>query len=131
MYRPPPLRGRPVLDGKRVLLIDDKQATRDTRVGVLRSHGVEVDVADNLQAAGILWKPNHYHLILLDVRRYFPAEVLEFYERIRDTSPRQRIGFIVGPPLYLTRNWPGEASIEEASPGQWWEDTVKRFSKAA
>src|SRR5205809_887743 len=37
MYHPPPCRGRSLLDGKKVLLIDEKQTTRDTRANVLRS----------------------------------------------------------------------------------------------
>jgi len=36
MYRPPPLRGRPVLAGKRFLLIDRCQATLQVRAAVLR-----------------------------------------------------------------------------------------------
>ena len=39
MYRPPPLRGRPVLANKNVLLIDRCQATREVRAAVLRSPG--------------------------------------------------------------------------------------------
>ena len=38
MYHPPPLRGCPVLAGKKVLLIDRNQSTRDARASVLRDH---------------------------------------------------------------------------------------------
>jgi len=96
MHRPPPLRGRSPFDGRKVLLIDQKQVTRDTRANVLRSHGVEVDAADSLQRARVLWKPHRYDLVLLDVRRQFPGEALQFYEQIRDASPRQRFAFLVG-----------------------------------
>jgi len=48
MYRPPPLRGRPALADKKVLLIDRCQATREVRAAVLRSHGVEVHTAAEL-----------------------------------------------------------------------------------
>ena len=89
MYRPAPLRGRSPFDGKKVLLIDERQATREVRENVLRSHGVEVDAADSLQRACVLWKPHRYHLVLLDVRRQFPGEALQFYEQIRDASPRK------------------------------------------
>jgi len=129
MYRAPPLRGRSLLDGKKVLLIDEKQATRNTRVSVLRSHGVEVDAADTLQRARVLWRPHRYHLILIDVRHQFPGEALQFYEQVKDASPGQRFAFLVGPPVYLTRNWPLEVTLEDAS-GQW-EQTVKRFARAA
>ena len=118
------------LRDRKVLLIDDKQSTRDTRVDVLRSHGVAVDAADSLQMARILWQPNVYDLVMLDVRRYSPEEALEFYERIKDTRPRQRIVFLVGPPVYLSHTWPGEVAVDDAPRGQWGE-TVKRFLAAA
>ena len=130
MYHPPPRRGRSLLDGKKVLLIDEKQTTRETRANVLRGHGVEVDAADSLQRARVLWRPRRYDLILLDVRGHLPGEALEFYEQIRDVSPRQRFAFLAGPRLYLSLTWPGEISLEEASRGQW-EQAVKRFARAA
>ncbi len=130
MYRPAPLRGRSPFDGKKVLLIDERQATREVRENVLRSHGVEVDAADSLQRACVLWKPHRYHLVLLDVRRQFPGEALQFYEQIRDASPRQRFAFLVGPPVYVLRRWPLELTFEDTPRGQWGE-TVKRFLAAA
>jgi CheY-like chemotaxis protein len=48
MYRPPPLRGQPVLANKKVLLIDRNQPTRDVRVRILQSHGVEVHAAKDV-----------------------------------------------------------------------------------
>jgi hypothetical protein len=48
MYRPPPLRGQPVLEGKTVLLIDRNQPTREVRARLLQSHGVEVHAAEDL-----------------------------------------------------------------------------------
>jgi len=129
MYRPPPLRGRPVLEGKKVLLVDNNQPTRDVRVSVLRSHGVEVEAAADFSSARSLQRLHHYDWIFLDVRRHFPGEALQFYEQVKDTSPGQRFAFLVGPPVYLTRNWPLEVTLEDAS-GQW-EQTVKRFARAA
>jgi response regulator RpfG family c-di-GMP phosphodiesterase len=129
MYRPP-LRNRPVLADKKVLLIDRSQATRDARAAVLRSRGVEVHEAEEIPAARFLWQPNVYHLVMLDVRRYSPAEALEFYEQIRGADPRQRIVFLVGPPVYLSHTWPDAVSSGDTSRGQWAE-TVKRFLAAA
>ena len=130
MYYPPPLRGRAVLAGKKVLLIDRCQATCEVRAGVLRSHGVEVHAVEEISAARFLWQPNIYDLVMLDVRRYSPAETLEFYEQIKQASPRERVVFLVGPPTYLSLTWPGEVIAEDASSGQWGE-TVKRFLVAA
>ncbi len=115
---------------KRVLLIDRCQATREVRAAVLRSHGVEVHEAEEISAARFIWQPRVDDLVMLDVRRHSPGEGLEFYEQIRDASPGQRFAFLVGPPVYLSRNWPGEVTIENTSRGQWGE-TVKRFMAAA
>jgi len=130
MYRPPPLRGQPVLEGKTVLLIDRNQPTRDVRVRVLQSHGVEVHAAEDLSGARFLWQHNVYDLVLLDVRRHLPGEALEFYEQIRTASPKEHFAFLVGPPVYLSRTWPGEFCEVDASQGQWGA-TVRRFLTAA
>jgi len=130
MYRPPPLRGQPVLEGKTVLLIDRNQRTREARASVLRSHGIQVHEAESLQAARFLWQPNVYDLILLNVRRHLPGEALEFYEQIRSASPNEQFAFLVGPPVYLSRTWPGEVTEVDGSQGQWGA-TVGRFLTAA
>jgi len=126
----PLLRGRTVLAGKKVLLIDRCQATCQVRAAVLRSHGVKVHAAEEISAALSLWQPNIYDLVMLDVRRYSSGETLEFYEQIKQASPRERVVFLVGPPTYLSLTWPGEVIAEDASSGQWGE-TVKRFLAAA
>jgi len=131
MYRPPPLRGQPVFEGKTVLLIDRNQPTLEVRASVMRNHGVEVHEADSLEAARFLWQPNVYDLILLDVRRHLSGEALEFYEQITTASSnKERFAFLVGPPVYLSRTWPGEVTMVDASQGQWGA-TVRRFLTAA
>ena len=129
MHRPP-LRGRPVLADKRVLLIDRLQATREARAAVLRSHGVEVHEAEELSSARFLWQPSVYDLVMFDLRRYSREEALEFYEQIRAAAPHQRIIFLTGPPKYMSRTWPGDIASGDTSRGQWGE-TVKRFLAAA
>jgi CheY-like chemotaxis protein len=129
MYHPPN-RGRPVHEGKKVLLIDRCQATCEVRASFLRNHGVEVHAAADLSGARFLWHPNFYQLIMLDTRRYSPADVLEFCAQIRDASPHERIAFLVGPPAYVSFTWPGEVVAEDASSGQW-RETVRRFWAAA
>ena len=129
MYRPP-LRNRPVLADKNVLLIDRCQATRAVRAAVLRSRGVEVYEAEEISAARFLWQPNVYDLVMLDVRRYSPEETREFYEQIKGASPRQQFAFLMNPPRYLLRTRPGELAAGDTSRGEWAE-TVKRFLTAA
>ena len=119
------------LSDKKVLLIDRNQPTRDVRASVLRSRGVEVHVAENLQVARFLWQPNVYDLILLDIRRHPPGEALELYEQIKQASPQQRFAFLVGPPpFYLSLTWPTETVDAEKQP-QRWAETIKRFVAAA
>jgi hypothetical protein len=130
MYHPPPLRGRPALADRKVLLIDRCQATREVRSAVLRTHAVEVHEAEELSTARFLWQPHVYDLVMLDVRRYSPAEALEFYEQIRGADPRQQFAFLMGPPQYLSRTWPGEIAGDDTARGQW-SETVKRFLAAA
>ncbi len=126
----PPLRGRPALADKRVLLIDRCQATREARAAVLRSHAVEVHEAEELSRARFLWQPNVYNLVMLDVRRYSPEETLEFYEQLKGASPKQRIVFLTGSPKYLSSTWPREVAGGDTSRGQW-SETVKRYLSAA
>jgi response regulator RpfG family c-di-GMP phosphodiesterase len=129
MYRPP-LRGRRLLAEKKVLLIDRCQATREARAAVLRSHGVEVHEAEKIPDARFFWQPNVHDLVMLDVRRYSSWEALEFCEQIRAADRRQRIVFLVGPPVYLSRTWPSEVASDDTLRGRWGE-TVQRFLPAA
>ena len=129
MYQLPPLR-RSVFDDKKVLLIDPHQCTRDVRASVLRSHGIEVDATDSVQAARSLWRPKLYDLILLAARGHFPGEALDFYVEIKHASPGERVVFLVGPPTFLSLTWPTEVMAPEKEPQQWAE-TVRRFVTAA
>jgi hypothetical protein len=126
----PPLRGRPIFAGKRVLLVDPYQPTRHVRAGVLQSQDIEVDVAESLSVARCMWRPKLYDWVLLDVRRYLPGELLAFYKQIRGVSPREHLAFFVGPPQYLSLSWPEEVTGEGALSVQWTE-TVKRFRATA
>ncbi len=129
MYQPPPLRGRSVFDGKKVLLIDPHQPTRDVRASVLRSRGIEVDATDSLQTARFLWRPKLYDLLLLDAHRPVP-EALDFYLEVKHASPHEHVVFLIGPPTFLSLTWPNEAMATEKGPQQWAE-TVRRFVIAA
>jgi len=130
MYRPQPLRGCSVLAGKKVLLIDSFQATREVRAAVLRSHSVEVHEAAEISAARFLWRPDIYDLVMLNFRRYSSDETREFYKDVKNRSPRERFAFFLGPPRYLSHTWPGEVTVDDTSGGKWGE-TVKHFLAAA
>jgi hypothetical protein len=114
MYRPPPLRGRPAFAGKKVLLIDRFQATREARATVLRSRGVEVHEAEEISAARFLWQPQVYDLVMLDVRRYSPAEALEFYEPLGQRTHGSESSF--SPDPQSTCRVPGPVKSPRVTP---------------
>ena len=126
----PPLRGRPALVGKKVLLVDPYQPTRDARSSFLREYDLELDVAETLEAARSLWRRRLYAWALLDVKRCGAEEALAFYEEIREAGPRSHVAFLVGPPRYLSLTWPGDITSNGASSSHWTE-TVYRFVAAA
>lgn len=97
----PLLPGRAVLAGKKVLLIDRNQPTREVRATVVRSQGVEVHETESFQAARFLWQPNVYDLILLEVRRHLPERRSNFTSRSRIRALKS-----VSRPAYLLLAWP-------------------------
>ena len=82
---------------KNVLIIDGNEAMQNLRANVLRSHGVHVHLAKNVTEAELLWVPDFFDLVLLDVRQR-SKEAVAFWRTIRRQHPRQRISFLVGPP---------------------------------
>ena len=85
---------------------------------------------EDLFSARFRWQSDVYDLLMLDVRRYYPGEALEFYEQVRDANPRQRFAFLVGPPKFLSLTWPAEVLAAGKEPRQW-EETIRRFQAAA
>lgn len=66
---------------QRVLLVGAIDTAQDLRATILRSRGVQVDTAGDLQEARFRWRPGFYDWILLDVRRYLPGEALDSVSR--------------------------------------------------
>ena len=127
MYQPPPLRGRSVFDGKRVLLIDPHQRARDVRASVLRSRGIEVDATDSLQAARSLWRPKLYDLMMLDARGYIPGEGFRFLPRGQAREP-SRACRLSRRHSDLSLTWPTEVMAREKEPQQIDLDTARGFT---
>jgi CheY-like chemotaxis protein len=86
---------------KNVLIIDSNEAMQTLRARVLRSRGVHVHTAKTVTEARLLWVPDFFDLVLLDVRQK-SREAVEFWRTIRRQHPRQRIRFLVGPPMYMS-----------------------------
>lgn len=86
---------------KNVLIIDGNEAMQNMRARVLRSRGVHVHLAKSVTEAALLWVPDFFDLVLLDVR-HRSKEAVEFWRTIRRQHPSQRMRFLVGPPTYLS-----------------------------
>lgn len=67
----------PSPSNKNVLIVAGKGAAQNVRADVLRSHGVEVHCAKDSVEAALLWVPDFFNLVLLDMRRK-PKDALAF-----------------------------------------------------
>ena len=74
---------------KNVLIIDGNEAMQQLRARVLRSRGVHVHTAKSVKEAELLWVPDFFDLVLLDVRQR-SKEVVGFWRTIRRRHPGQR-----------------------------------------
>jgi DNA-binding NtrC family response regulator len=102
---------------KNVLIIDGNEAMQNMRASVLRGHGVHVHLAKSVTEAELLWVPDFFDLVLLDVRQR-SKEAVAFWRTIRRQHPRQRISFLVGPPTYLS-TCSDEVIAHEKVPEDW------------
>ena len=100
---------------KNILIVAGSQAAQNVRAGILRSHGVEVHCARDTAEAALLWVPDFFNLVLLDMRRK-PTETMAFWRTIRREHPKQRIFFLVGPPNYLSATCADEVFGSKPTP---------------
>ncbi len=100
---------------KNVLIIDGNEAMQNLRARVLRSRGVHVHTAKSATEAELLWVPDFFDLVLVDVRQR-SKEAVEFWRTIRRQHPRQRIRFLVGPPTYLSPTCADEVIARDKVP---------------
>ncbi|MGH9556431.1 MAG: hypothetical protein ACRD2Y_11480 [Terriglobales bacterium] len=96
MKRPRP----PGKSGGKLLLLDSNTTTRDLRARVMRRLGMDVDSAADTIEALLLWRPDVYGLVLVDLRSA-PLVAQRFRDEIRSASPGQRVAYFVGKPQYL------------------------------
>ena len=100
---------------KNVLIIDSNEAMQQLRARVLRSRGVHVHTAKSVT---LLWVPDFFDLVLLDVRQR-SKEAVEFWRTIRRQHPGQRVRFLVGPPTYLSPTCADEVIARDKVPKDW------------
>ena len=72
---------------KNVLIVDGNEAMQKLRARVLRSRGVHVHTAKSVTEAEVLWVPDFFDLVLLDVRQR-SKEAVGFWRTIRRQHPR-------------------------------------------
>ncbi len=103
---------------KNVLIVDSNETMQQLRARVLRSRGVHVHTAKSVTEALLLWVPDFFDLVLLDVRQR-SKEAVEFWRTIRRQHPGQRISFLVGPPTYLSAICADEVIARDEVPEDW------------
>jgi DNA-binding NtrC family response regulator len=106
-----------------VLIIDGNEAMQNLRASALRGHGVRVHLAKSVTEAQLLWVPDFFDLVLLDVRQR-SREAVAFWRTIRHQHPRQRISFLVGPPTYLSSIYADEVACNKV-PEDWGQAGLK------
>ncbi|HKW18158.1 MAG TPA: hypothetical protein VJO35_11690 [Terriglobales bacterium] len=103
----------PSIKKKRVLLVDNSDASRDLRAEVMRKVGMDVDCAADVSEARVWWRADLYDLVLI-------CAVTErgrrdkFCEDVRGATPSQQLAFLVGKPEYLA-DWPNPDAAVSAS----------------
>jgi hypothetical protein len=87
-------------DHRRILLIDQNVTTQKLRATVLRTYEIEVHTASSIADTACLWKMHSYDLVLLAALKN-SDEATAISAKIRAIHPRQRIGLLVGPPVFV------------------------------
>lgn len=77
-----------------------------------------MQTAKSLTEAALLWVPDFFDLLLLDMRQN-PTKQWSSGRTIRRQHPGQRIRFLVGPPTYLSPNCADEVIARDEVPEDW------------
>jgi hypothetical protein len=113
-----------------LLLLDGNTTTRDLRTKIMRKLGLDVDCAADTIQAFLLWRPGFYGLVLVDFHRS-PLMVQGFCREIKSASPRQKLAYFVGKPLYWSSSPSDVADVsEERDYGEWGHRVRSLFADA-
>ena len=118
--------GRPEIEafGKSVLLVDSNGKLGEMRARLLRRYGVHVVTAAGLETARGRLNGNTYDLVLVAPREN-PEEAIHFQREIKRLHPRQKVGFFVGPPKYISFTY-GQNVVSMPARRDTWADRLKR-----
>ncbi len=108
---------------KTVLLVDKDQNAREELAQRLRLRSITVHTAATIREARVHLGLRQYDLILLATRAY-PEAAIVFRHEIRKNDPTQRVGFLVGPPDYISFTL-GENLLERPRPSDDWMEKLK------
>jgi CheY-like chemotaxis protein len=87
-------------DHHRILLIDQNPTKQTLRATILRNYEIEVHTAGSVTDAASLWRRHLYDLVLLAAQES-SEEAATVSAQLRKIHPRQRIGLLVGPPVFI------------------------------
>lgn len=104
---------------KFVLLVDVNSRTRETRSKMLRKFGVTVHCVPSTGAARARMAATNYNLVLIDLGNKI-EEAESFAQELRARNKHQRLGFLIGSPLYIATSLKGRALAQPltAAPAQ-------------
>jgi CheY-like chemotaxis protein len=87
-------------DHRRILLVDQNPTKQNLRATILRNYEIEVHTASSITDAASFWTAHSYDLVLLAAQEN-SEEAMAASTQIRAINPRQRIGLLVGPPVFV------------------------------
>jgi CheY-like chemotaxis protein len=105
---------------KCVLLMDTNGERRALRKKIMALHGVEMIGACDLEEAGLVWHPDRYDMVLIDIRRDYRG-ALAFRDEIKKDSPDQIVAFLVGRPDFVALQPAPGSYVPEAHGMEWGE----------
>ncbi len=115
--------------GKTVLLVDNDLKARGALGQDLRWRGIIVHTASSLREARIHLSLGKYDLVLLAAREN-PEEAIAFRREILRKNPKQRVGFLVGPPQFITFRLDEHQTRKETKSSDWAEKLKGRLASA-
>jgi hypothetical protein len=115
------LNSQPIADNRRILLLDANSNSRGARTKALRDRGAHVDCVAGAEDARTVWKPGSHEIVLIDFRNA-GEEMRDFYRYACVKGRKQKFGFYVDGPPYVTRSHsrcePASATIDCSPPGE-------------
>ncbi len=108
---------------KCVLLMDTNPERRALRKKIMALHGVEMIGANDLEEAALVWHPDRYDMVLIDIRRDHHG-ALAFRDEIKKENPDQVVAFLVGRPNFVALQ-PSPGSYVPEVHGMEWGESLR------